>query len=327
MCSSFFGGMMNKYIAQLLLRLISDKESRRKILTAVFSIATGLLFLMASPILVLSAMKEMGAPSVSFAFDEDKLPSEISGRMAEADARAIEDALAAAGLRELTIKAQLIYMTYFADTPLDNFNDYAGMFAQPDDRSLIDSLNSCYGLDIDFDEFRKMYALVMNATINEYIFTNAEEKNSDDLAAWAVNAYNTGWRYKEFRYGDIDNDLHLRCADNYGLITGYLRYDPYIKEFADNGVSLFYTPVDSLDTMPYVKGIGLINGAEFGIYIGDGEVIFSSAMGGVQRQNISDGNWNEWCLFDAVSYPQEVYDRIKEVQNEEDESEEKEMIP
>lgn len=312
---------MNKYIAQLLMRLTADKESRSKILTAVLSIAAGLLFLMASPILVLSAMKEMGAPSVSFVLDEDKFPSEVSGRMAEteADAKAIEDALTAAGLREQTIKAQLIYMTYFADTPLDSFNDYAGMFAQPDDRSLIDSLNSYYGLDIDFDEFRKMYALVMNTTINEYIFTNAEEKNSDDLAAWAVNAYESGWGYKGNYCGDTDKETHLRCTDNLGLILGYIRYDPQEKTFSSEPSVLYYTYAGDVDTMPDVKGIGLINGGDFGVYIGNGEVVFSSAMGGVQRQDISGSGWNKWCLFDAVSYPQEVYDRINEIQNEETE--------
>ena len=48
---------MNKYIAQLLLKLLADKESRNRILTAVLSIAAGLLFLMAAPVIVLSSMK------------------------------------------------------------------------------------------------------------------------------------------------------------------------------------------------------------------------------------------------------------------------------
>ena len=100
---------MNKYIAQLLLKLLADKESRNRILTAVLSIAAGLLFLMAAPVIVLSSMKEMGAPSISF--DETKLPSEISDRLdeTEAEIKAIEDALTVIGLREQTVKAQLYY--------------------------------------------------------------------------------------------------------------------------------------------------------------------------------------------------------------------------
>ena len=60
--------------------------------------------------------------------------------------------------------------------------------------------------------------------------------------------------------------------------------------------------------------MGVYNGSEFGVYVGGGEVVFSSAMGGVQRQSLTEGGWTSWCTFDAVAYPQEVQDRINELQ-------------
>jgi hypothetical protein len=66
--------------------------------------------------------------------------------------------------------------------------------------------------------------------------------------------------------------------------------------------------------MPDSKGVGVYNGSEFGIYVGSSEVIFSSAMGGIERHTLTDGGWTSWCTFDAVTYPQEVQDRINELQ-------------
>ena len=72
------------------------------------------------------------------------------------------------------------------------------------------------------DEFEKLYMLIMNTNINEYMFTDAAKKNSDDLAAWAVNAYSTGWEYKDNYFGNINDESHLRCADNIGLIISVI---------------------------------------------------------------------------------------------------------
>ena len=57
-----------------------------------------------------------------------------------------------------------------------------------------------------YDEFEKQYMLIMNTSINEYMFTDAAKKNSDDLAAWVVNAYSTGWEYKDNYFGNINDN-------------------------------------------------------------------------------------------------------------------------
>ena len=63
--------------------------------------------------------------------------------------RAIEDAMRGAGVRSQTIKAQLIYMSYFGDVQNFNAESYANLFAvAPNDSGLITAINSTYGLVI-----------------------------------------------------------------------------------------------------------------------------------------------------------------------------------
>ena len=154
----------------------------------------------------------------------------------------------------------------------------------------------------------------MNSTINQYMFTDASTKNAADLAAWAENAYLSEWQYADNSFGERTGENRLRCADNVGLIMGYVRYDAENKAFTSDTVDLCYTEQGSIDTMPDSKGVGVYNGSEFGVYVGGGEVVFSSSMGGIQRQALTDGGWTSWCTFDAVTYPQEVQDRINELQ-------------
>ena len=94
---------------------------------------------------------------------------------------------------------------------------------------------------------------------------------------------------------------------------GYVRYDAENKVFTSDTVDMYYTEQGSIDTMPDSKGVGVYNGSEFGVYVGGGEVVFSSAMGGIQRQRLTDGGWTAWCTYDAINYPQEVHDKINEL--------------
>ena len=97
------------------------------------------------------------------------------------------------GVKVQTIKAQLIYMSYFEDVQNFNAESYANLFVvTPNDSDLIAAINSTYGLDIDYDEFVRTYTFVMNSTINAFMFTDTGTKNCSDLAAWADNAYISG---------------------------------------------------------------------------------------------------------------------------------------
>ena len=307
-----------------LAKILADKKVRYKVLLIIGSILVGFILLLAMPIIVLYSMEnvEFEAPEIDkSAFNESEfiaqLPSEKQDKIAHTQAVGdeIESEMTTLGIADQTIKAQIIYMSYFDEVENFDANFYAHLFySAPNDEVLIDSLNQNYGLAIDYNEFMRTYIFVMNSTINKYMFTDASTKNAADLAAWAENAYLSEWQYADNCFGERGGEDRLRCADNVGLVMGYVRYDAENKVFTSDSVDMYYTEQGSIDTMPDSKGVGVYNGSEFGVYIGGGEVVFSSAMGGVQRQALTDGDWTEWCTFDAISYPQEVQDRINELQ-------------
>ena len=231
--------------------------------------------------------------------------------------QAIEDAMTGAGVRSQTIKAQLIYMSYFDGVQNFNAESYANLFAAaPNDSDLIAAINSTYGLEIDYDEYMRSYTWVMNSTINEYRFTDGTTKNCSDLAAWAENAYVSGWGYMNGFIGERNDTDRIRYADNAGLMLGYLNYNPTDKMFGFDYDTLVYTEQGGLDTMPDVAGIGLFDGSQHGIYVGNGEVVYSSeTLGYVTKEPVSNGSWTSWCTYEGVDYPQEVLNAINEIDN------------
>ena len=307
-----------------LAKILADKKVRDKVLIFIGSIVVGFLLLLAAPIIALYTIGnvDIEPPEIDRnTFNEsafiEQLSPEQQERMSEIQSAgdAIEAELTALGIPNQTIKAQLIYMSYFDEVEGFNANYYAHLFySTPNDEILIDSINQNYGLSIDYNEFMRTYTFVMNATIDPHMFSDSATKNAVDLAAWAENAYMSEWQYADNCFGERTGENRLRCADNVGLIMGYVRYDAVNKVFTSDTVDLYYTEQGSLDTMPDVKGVGVFNGSEFGVYVGGGEVVFSSAMGGVQWQALADGDWTSWCTFDAISYPQKVDDRINELQ-------------
>lgn len=311
---------------------VLDKEKRNKFLLIIGSIVVGLLFLLFAPIAVLSSMGEIESPDISVNFDENDFFENLDSQQQEkltqikSDGQVIADSMSAIELQEQTIKAQLIYFSYFESGQIVDFSGYTEMFRNENDEALISDINNFYGLEISYEDFMRSYVIVMNATINEYMFTDSGTKNCADMAVWARNAYVSGWGFQENCYGEMDKNLRYRCADNVGLVMGYLRYNPLEKAF-DMGIdTLIYNEIGGLDTMPDVAGIGLFDGNNFGIYVGNGEAVFASYNAGkVVKSLVSEGNWISWCTFEGVEYPQEIADKINEIQNPtEENTEEKE---
>lgn len=308
-----------------------DKDKRNKILLIIGSTAVGLLFLLFAPIAVLSSMGQIESPEISVNFDEndffENLDSQQQEKLSkmELDGQAIADSMSAIGLQEQIIKAQLIYFSYFESGQIVDFSGYAEMFRNENNEALISDINNFYGLEISYGDFMRSYVMVMNATINEYMFTDSGTKNCADMVAWVRNAYVSGWGFQENCFGEMDENLRYRCADNVGLIMGYLRYIPSEKAFDTDVDTLIYNEIGGLDTMPDITGIGLFDGSQFGIYVGNGEVIFASAeSGNVVKSPVSEGNWISWCTFEGIDYPQEVMDKINEIQNPTEENTEEE---
>lgn len=323
-------------LKKIAIYILGDEKKRGKLFVAVASIAAGFLGLMCLPVAVLSSMgnMEIETPEIDKSlFNESAimvgLDSEQQAKITEIQnsGQEIEDAMTGAGVRSQTIKAQLIYMSYFEDVQNFNAESYANLFAvAPNDSDLISAINSTYGLEIDYDEYMRSYTWVMNSTINEYMFSDESTKNCADLAAWAENAYVSGWGYMNGFIGERNEADRIRYADNAGLMLGYLNYDTTEKVFSSDYDTLVYTEQGGLDTMPDVAGIGLFDGSQHGIYVGNVEVIYSSqTLGFVTKEPVSNGGWSSWCTYEGVDYPQEVQTKINEIQNmtkEENEDEE-----
>ncbi len=301
--------------------ILGDEKKRGKLVTAVLSAAVGLLLLLFAPAVMLSSLGEVGeeaqVPELHLnAYDiYSSLDSESRQRLDDIRSAGndIANAMDEKGVKVHTIKAQLIYMSYFDEVQNFYAESYANLFAAaPNDSDLINAINSTYGLEIDYDEFIRTYTWVMNSTLNPYMFNDAGSKNCTDLAAWAENAFISGWGYKSGAVGERDETDRIRYADNAGLMLGYLNYSPTDKAFGSDYSTLVYTEQGSLDTMPEVAGVGLFDGSQHGIYVGNGEVVFSSAdCGYVTKEVVSNGSWTSWCTYEGIEYPQEVTDAIE----------------
>ena len=301
--------------------ILGDEKKRGKLVTAVLSAAVGLLLLLCAPAVMLSSLGEVGeeaqVPELHLnAYDiYSSLDSESRQRLDDIRSAGndIANAMDEKGVKVHTIKAQLIYMSYFDEVQNFYAESYANLFAAaPNDSDLINAINSTYGLEIDYDEFIRTYTWVMNSTLNPYMFNDAGSKNCTDLAAWAENAFISGWGYKSGAVGERDETDRIRYADNAGLMLGYLNYSPTDKAFGSDYGTLVYTEQGSLDTMPEVAGVGLFDGSQHGIYVGNGEVVFSSAdCGYVTKEVVSNGSWTSWCTYEGIEYPQEVTDAIE----------------
>ena len=301
--------------------ILGDEKKRGKLVTAVLSAAVGLLLLLCAPAVMLSSLGEVGeeaqVPELHLnAYDiYSSLASESRQRLDDIRSAGndIANAMDEKGVKVHTIKAQLIYMSYFDEVQNFYAESYANLFAAaPNDSDLINAINSTYGLEIDYDEFIRTYTWVMNSTLNPYMFNDAGSKNCTDLAAWAENAFISGWGYKSGAVGERDETDRIRYADNAGLMLGYLNYSPTDKAFGSDYSTLVYTEQGSLDTMPEVAGVGLFDGSQHGIYVGNGEVVFSSAdCGYVTKEVVSNGSWTSWCTYEGIEYPQEVTDAIE----------------
>jgi len=314
-------------LKKIAIYILGDKDKRGKLFVLIGSIAAGFLGLMCLPVAVLSSMgsMEVEPPEIDKSlFNESAIMAGLSSEQQEQitniqnQGQAIEDAITSAGVRSQTIKAQLIYMSYFEDVQNFNAESYANLFAvAPNDSDLIAAINSTYGLEIDYDEFMRTYTWVMNSTINEYMFSDESTKNCTDLAAWAENAYVSGWGYMNGFIGERNEADRIRYADNAGLMLGYLNYNPEEKAFGSSYNTLIYTEQGSVDSMPEVAGIGLFDGNQHGIYVGNGEVVYSSeAVGYIVKEPVSNGGWSSWCTYEGVDYPQEVTDAIESLKED-----------
>lgn len=305
-------------IAKILAAFVDKKKLGKKLGILVLSIAFGLIFLLVLPVVVMKSLGNISGDSAKPSINTAQLTeSNIKAHMSdsnrekvermERDGQAIETKMNELGIKEQTVKAQLIYMTEAEKLTDLDADAYCNLFKYAtDDKSLLDSLNQNYGLSIDYEEFMHVYTLTMNAHINEYMFSDTETKNAADLAAWADNAFISGWKYKKDCYGEKDKEDLVRCADGAGLIEGYLQYDPDNKKFGEKTV-VGYTIKGDASAKPEVKGIGLYSEDNLGVYIGNDQVVYASKdKGCIVKESVTEGHWTKWCTYDDIRYPSEI---------------------
>ena len=338
---------MKEFLIKLALDILSDKEKRNKVLIFVLSIVVGVVLLMFAPVAVLMTMQDIDPPDVSGNFDQaawmQSLDSEQQDKIAQTESagQQIASAMESVGVREQTIKAQLIYISCFDGVAIDDFEVYANLFKNAsDDAALINSINQTYGLEIVYEDYMRSYALISHVVINPYMFTDVQTKNSTDLVIWARQAYENGWGYVYGTYGNIlteellqdrasmfgehvtgfedfirENWMRRRTADCVGLIKGYGWYNPDSGEIvvgtngmADvtaNGMFDAATVKGTIDTIPEVPGLAVWQDGHIGIYIGNGEVI--EAMGteqGIVKTTLPS-SWTHWLEIPYILYPTE----------------------
>ena len=147
-------------LKKIAIYILGDEKKRGKLFVLIGSIVVGFIGLMCLPVAVLSSMgsMEVEPPEIDKSlFNESAiiagLDSEQQAKITEIQnsGQAIEDAMTGAGVRSQTIKAQLIYMSYFDGVQNFNAESYANLFAAaPNDSDLIAAINSTYGLEIGF---------------------------------------------------------------------------------------------------------------------------------------------------------------------------------
>lgn len=170
------------------------------------------------------------------------------------------------------------------------------------------------------------------------LFSDPTTKNNTDLAAYAVNAWESGWGYVWGTYGQVlteslfysklqqypegvgnyadfiqANWIGRRTTDCVGLIKGYgwLNTETMTIDYASNGMpdlganQMYYNASVSgtIDTMPDIPGLAVWHDGHIGVYIGNGEVI--EAMGtryGVVKTQLEGRGWTHWLQVEYINY-------------------------
>ena len=125
-------------VKKIAIYILGDEQKRGKLFVAVGGVIAGFLGLMFLPVAVLSSMgsMEIDQPQIDKSlFTESaliaNLDSEQQAKITEIQnsGQEIEDAMTNAGVRSQTIKAQLIYCSYFENIEYFNAESYANLFA------------------------------------------------------------------------------------------------------------------------------------------------------------------------------------------------------
>lgn len=117
---------MKVVFAKLMLSLFGDRKTAKKLWIILISVIIGLLVTACLPFIVLYSMSQTDAPEVNIdSLNQENLLSALDTEkmtQMEETGHSLADAMSAIGLHEQTIKAQLIYLSFFEDREIMNFS-------------------------------------------------------------------------------------------------------------------------------------------------------------------------------------------------------------
>lgn len=236
--------------------------------------------------------------------------------------------------------------TYTAITPLPLESAYAklsdelGREISGEDRENIRHIYTMIAGPMGVENYTGAYEVggSKSIEIDPSTFSNPSTKNAHDLAAYAINAWQSGWGYVWGTYGQVlteelfasklqqypegvggyedfirTNWLGGRTVDCVGLIKSYGWLDAEMGElrYGTNGMpdvganQMYYNASISgtIDTIPDTPGLAVWHDGHIGVYIGNGEVI--EAMGtkyGVVKTQLAGRGWTHWLQVPYISY-------------------------
>ncbi|WP_409967715.1 hypothetical protein RFF05_14260 [Bengtsoniella intestinalis] len=236
--------------------------------------------------------------------------------------------------------AQLMEILSFDDQAVLWTTALYESLSQSDAATLYGDSFDSYTPSYDGDDYNGAYIPggTAETTIDISGFTDPGTKNSTDLAAYALQAWENGWGYVWGTYGNIltqslldykvsqypdgvgnyesfiqANYLGSRTTDCVGLIKGYgwldtddLTIGYAINGMPDYGANQMYssaTVFGPIATIPDIPGIAVWKSGHIGVYVGDGMVV--EAMGttsGVVMTELDGRGWTNWCEIPYIDY-------------------------
>lgn len=115
--------------------------------------------------------------------------------------------------------------------------------------------------------------------------------------------------------------LGKRTADSVGLIKGYVWFDAETKSIRQGTNGLFDTTANELfeiaeekgeiETLPEMSGMILWRDGCVGVYVGNGEVVYSAGTEkGVIRESVSLEAWTNWFKLKNIEYVVETEQEV-----------------
>lgn len=141
------------------------------------------------------------------------------------------------------------------------------------------------------------FMLLASISVGGTLYASADNKTGDGLAAYAMRAYNEGWRY-------VWGGASPGAVDCSGLIYSYVGGGARVTE------DMLYSSPESgyvSNGVPDIPGIALWQPGHVGVYVGGGMAVDArDEISNVCYQSVATKSWVMWFKVAGVSYGTDV---------------------